>query len=170
MDNTTPPDKIIEQIFYYLQLGIDTQKGELGGETALELIADLYIAHGNNLPDTREISDFKRNVIRKMQSGTNPYRLAIYILECFNYATDWEQNAYSISRHMRSLLQLFSDEFIDVDQVVPEPDRGQIGEIDEILMEPRPDVEPLRHVQIPDWIPESHWWWKTGRASGDVSP
>lgn len=170
MNDTTPPEEITEKIFHHLQQGIDTQKGRVGGETALEFIAALYTVYGNKFPDTREVSDFKRNVIRKMQSGTNPYRLAIYISECFNYATDWEPDAYSISRRMRSLLQLFSDEFIDVDHVVPEPDRGQIEEIDEIMMEPRPDVEPLRHVQIPGWIPKSHWWWTTGRASGDVSP
>lgn len=171
--NDTPkraPEEIKEKIDHFLRLGIETDKGEHGGEDALDLIAELYSAYGNRFPEDEGMRRFKSDVVHKMKSGTNPHRLAIYIADCYLSAGAWEPEEYSLSRYMRSLLQLFSDEFIDVEQVVPEPDRGQIREIDGLMQRARPDVEPLREVTIPDWVPGSHWWWKTGRAPGDALP
>ncbi|MDT0302750.1 hypothetical protein [Streptomonospora wellingtoniae] len=157
------PEEIKGNILEFLRRGIEGKGGRIGGETALEWIPKLYVALGNRFPDTPETRQFKDEVVEQITSGENPHRIAIYIAECYNYATDWEPNSYSIARFMRSAVQLFSDEFMDIEEVIPEPDRGEIEEIDEILDSPRPNVEPLGDVRIPGWVPDSHWWWTKGR-------
>ena len=66
---------------------------------------------------------------------------------------------------MRSVLQIFNDEFM----LWEESNRGdfhdsfaeEIEDIDSILREVSNGAPPIMENDIPAWIPEGHWWWRS---------
>ncbi|MBB6174075.1 hypothetical protein HNR23_004135 [Nocardiopsis mwathae] len=151
---------LMREIISDLQEGVDDPNFKWGSMRAAEKISNLYFLLNGSLPDDEETNSFKRKVSDLLRKGGNPSGLTILIGDCYRYAERGRLDGFHQACLLRSKLQVLQDEFVDLEEVVHEPDRGEIAEIDELLEEVSDDAPPVPEKDIPNWLPDSHWWWR----------
>lgn len=162
--NTWNPLEIKEEILHLLERGREKDITQ-ATHTALDWLARLYISLGNQYPETDGFNDFKRQVIAELKSPGNNGAVFLYIQKCMDRSTMPYADQYAMACRMRSVIQIFCDEFMHIDLLLREPDRGDIEEIDENLSRDRYFKRDME-LEVPEWVPAHHWWWTLHRASG----
>ncbi|GAB3438056.1 hypothetical protein GCM10027570_00880 [Streptomonospora sediminis] len=154
---TWNPQEIKEKILDLLERGREKDITQ-ATHTALDWLARLYISLGSRYPRTGGFIEFKQQVISELKSPGNNGAVFLYIQKCMDRSTMLCPDQYAVACRMRSVIQIFCDEFMHIDLLLPEPDRGDIEEIDEFLARER-DFKTDMEFDVPDWVPAHHWWW-----------
>ncbi|MBQ1083946.1 hypothetical protein KBX21_22415 [Nocardiopsis sp. B62] len=135
--------------------------------TALSLVVPLSLHLRSSKVPTGDVDEFRTRFTRLISSESNFTGLYRYLGDCSDYADLGRLNGYAQACLMRSVLQVFDDEFAAWSQagstVVHEGFRGEIADIDQSLREVSDEAPPVREDEIPNWVPESHWWWRAPR-------
>lgn len=129
-------------------------------ESELNHLIPLHIGTSENKNLEVELSHFRQELKDFLNSEAGKAGLWKYINLCDDYAMRGTTDGFEPACSYRSVLQLLNDEFVPwVDIDIPTLVEDMEG-IDETLLDVAEDAPPIREHEIPDWIPESHWWWR----------
>lgn len=135
--------------------------------TALSLVVPLSLRLRSSRVPTGEVDEFRTHLTRLISSESNFMGLYRYLGDCSDYAELGRLHGYAQACLMRSVLQVLDDEFSAWSQagsaVVHEGFSEEIADIDQTLREVSDEAPPVREDEIPDWVPEGHWWWRAPR-------
>ncbi|MFE9245161.1 hypothetical protein [Nocardiopsis sp. NPDC006938] len=135
--------------------------------TALSLVVPLSLHLSSSHVPTGEVDEFRTRLTRLISGEPNFAGLYRYLGDCSDYAELGRLNGYARACLMRSVLQVFDDEFAAWSQaesaVVLEGFSEEIADIDQTLREVSDEAPPVREEEIPNWVPDSHWWWRAPR-------
>jgi hypothetical protein len=108
---------------------------------------------------TEELQGFRLSFEEKLSSGKNPYHIHEYIDDYEHYSTLSRTTGFLRCCQIRTNLQIFNDIFVPLERLVEEDDLDTLFEVDEFLKRNALDIPPIPERDIPDWLPEGHWWW-----------
>lgn len=111
-------------------------------------------------PEPEELTRFRQRVAELLRTGRNPGQLAAYRGHVLVYAQRGRFDGYEPACRGRSALQILRDEFPDGD-LFDDLARVDLEEIDEELADAADEAPPI--LDVPSWVPESHWWWREPR-------
>ncbi|MET9780320.1 hypothetical protein [Nocardiopsis alba] len=108
---------------------------------------------------------FKRELSKLISTDPNRVGLYLYLARCSNYAELGRLGGFKVACEMRSTLEVFTEEFMIWSESQREDFHDlyieEIEDIDEILKDVSDEAPPIREKEIPAWVPESHWWWRS---------
>lgn len=115
------------------------------------------VRHGRPEP---EFSTFRQELQDFLNGQVGKAGLMKYIDLCENYAMRGATDGFEAACGFRSVLQILNDDFvawadIEISMLVED-----VEYIDETLEEVSESAPPVREHEIPDWVPDSHWWWR----------
>ncbi|AFR08694.1 hypothetical protein B005_1226 [Nocardiopsis alba ATCC BAA-2165] len=112
-----------------------------------------------------DLEEFKRNFSALISDDSNRGGLYRYMAVCSDYAEAGRLNGFRAACEMRSTLQIFEEHFIIWSESQREDFHGlyieEIEDIDWTLKDVSDEAPPIREKDIPVWVPESHWWWRS---------
>ncbi|WP_141953479.1 hypothetical protein [Actinoallomurus bryophytorum] len=129
----------------------------LGGLIALRQRA----AHGD-VPAPEELDHFRRRVAELLKAGRNPGRFSQYREHVLEYAERGRFDGYELASLGRSALEFLREDFADLD-VFDDMTESDLAEIDEELTAAAEEAPPI--LDVPSWVPESHWWWRAPKQT-----
>lgn len=134
-------------------------------EYALDALGLLHASLSSQAVPINELEEFRSNFSILLTNKENTVGLHSYTLKCENYAERGRLDGFSEACGMRSILQLLIDDFINWDYVdspnLRETLTEDIEDIDGTLEDVSDEAPPIHERDIPEWAPESHWWWRS---------
>lgn len=112
------------------------------------------------------LDSFRVRFSHLISGDSNYFGLYAYMADCSTYAERGRTNGYQEACSMRSVLQIFNDDFMlweesrrnDLHNAFVE----EIEDIDSILRDVSDEAPPIMEADIPTWAPkEGHWWWRS---------
>ncbi|GHC83797.1 hypothetical protein GCM10007079_25220 [Nocardiopsis terrae] len=132
-------------------------------KSSFSLLPSLFLHLSSSEVPAGELYEFRVKFTQLISDSSNFMGLYHYLGDCSDYAELGRLNGYEPACLMRSVLQIFNDEFVVWDEVRRAEIRGgfaeEIADIDQTLREVSDEAPPVREDDIPKWVPESHWWW-----------
>ena len=128
-------------------------------DTAFAALFDLYratTAAERTSPGGRA---FNANLAELLVSGNNPDRLSLYVVRSQTAAENGQHEGYRPACWRRSMLQILGDEFVPWTAFLRPVDLEAITRVDEALERVAGSARPVSEEEVPDWVPQSHWWW-----------
>ncbi|MEY9214914.1 hypothetical protein NI17_017460 [Thermobifida halotolerans] len=120
-----------------------------------------------------ELQDFRVRFTELMSRERNLAEMDVYLFDCLCYAQRGDLNGFEPACWMRSSAQILHDVCVDWNHpgsaAIRELFEEHIEEIDETIRLVSWDAPPVPEEKIPDWVPESHWWWRAPMRK-DMSP
>lgn len=128
-------------------------------DTAFAALLDLYRA--TSLAQRRSPAgrEFRATLAELLVSGSNPYRLGLYVVRGRTAALDAERETYRSACWRRSVLELLGTEFVPWEEFLGPEDVAALARVEEALVEAAARVPADGGEEVPSWVPESHWWW-----------
>ncbi|WP_143831748.1 hypothetical protein [Nocardiopsis sp. CNR-923] len=132
--------------------------------SALQELVPLHLDLAHVPVAADELGQFKSDFSALLASGQNFTGLRAYVDLCASFAERGRLDGFESSCWMRSVIQVLDDEFMDWSEADSPRFKSLFVEdieyIDETLEEVSDEAPPVRKDDIPDWVPESHWWWR----------
>ncbi|WP_159942253.1 MULTISPECIES: hypothetical protein [unclassified Nocardiopsis] len=113
--------------------------------------------------------DFSATLAELLGGGNNPDRLSLYVIRGQTAAENGHHEGYRPACWRRSMLELLGTEFVPWERVLRPGDLEAIERTDAALTEVAAGA--VGGGEVPDWVPESHWWWwEPARQRGEEVP
>jgi hypothetical protein len=110
-----------------------------------------------DIPDPAELRRFRERVGELLKSGRNPGQLGGYRGRVLVNAQKGRFDGYEPASRGRSALEILREDFAD-EYPFDDLARADLEEIDEELTDAAEEAPPI--LDVPSWVPESHWWWR----------
>ncbi|WP_435112711.1 hypothetical protein [Nocardiopsis synnemataformans] len=115
--------------------------------------------------------EFSATLAELLVGGSNPDRLSLYVVRTQTAAENGQHEAYRPACWRRSMLELLGEEFVPWEAFLRPGDLEALPRIDEALTAVAARARPVNDEEVPDWVPESHWWWwEPARQRGEEAP
>jgi hypothetical protein len=135
------------------------ERNESGVSRSLFLLRRLHEVLQKGEISDEEILDFKSRILGLLESKKNSLGFSDFVFDAGQYAERGAMDGFAEACSRRSLLQNLNDHFVPWEKFKMFPLQSEIEDIDETLEEVSESAPPFRKGEIPDWVPESHWWW-----------
>lgn len=144
-------------------LRLESSAGERnvsGVSRSLSLLRRLHEVLQNNAIPNEELQIFKLRIRELLERESNSLGFVDFIYDTGQYAERGSMDGFDEACSRRSLLQILNDHFVPWEKFERIHLRSEIEDIDESLEDASESAPPFREDEIPDWVPESHWWWR----------
>ena len=130
--------------------------------SAIHYTEILYVGLKDTPVETEELARFKESFSALITERQNFISLLLFLEMCSNYAERGRFDGFSNACGMRTIAQLIADEFMNWEKYPSQKKlfMEDVEYIDETIEDVSDDAPPVLEDDIPDWIPESHWWWR----------
>ncbi|MDN3358848.1 hypothetical protein [Actinomadura sp. DC4] len=118
------------------------------------------IARGEG-PDAGELARFRERLVELLGSGENPGQFGWFLGSVLVKAQKGRFDGYEPAVRGRSGLQILREDFAG--DLFDESTLAILEEIDEELADAAEEAPPI--LDVPSWIPESHWWWRAPKRT-----
>ena len=140
-------------------------------DNAFVALFDLYRATTTAQRASPGGRDFNETLAELLVSGNNPDRLSLYVVRSQTAAENGQHEGYRPACWRRSMLQILGDEFVSWSSFLRPVDLDAVPRIDDALERVAGSARPVTEEEVPDWVPESHWWWwEPARLRGEAVP
>ncbi|MEV0098136.1 hypothetical protein [Nocardia sp. NPDC050789] len=147
-----------------LELNINQPENQMGRQAAFERGMEILVgvqvrvAAGEMFSDA-EAAEFRRDVVAAIAANTRG--LWPYVVESLYAAIGSIDDGWGPACLSRSALQLLRDDYPGADELFDaDPEMVEVfAEASDMLRERAPEVEPLLDFEIPQGLPDGHWWW-----------
>ena len=131
-------------------------------ESAIHYITTLYSDLKDTPVEPEELARFKESFSALITERQNFISLLLFLDLCANYAERGRFDGFNNACWMRTIAQLIDDEFMNWEKYPSQKElfMEDIEYIDEAIEDVSDDAPPVLEDEIPDWAPESHWWWR----------
>ncbi|MBB6120626.1 hypothetical protein [Nocardiopsis algeriensis] len=129
-------------------------------ERALGLLVLLKgILQEKNFSDPRFL-DFKKDLTSLFNLPSTKKHLHRFTIQLDIYLGRGRMDGYEQTCDYRSTLQILNDHFVPWEEIDLPHLVEDMESIDDDIREVAEDAPPIREHEIPNWVPDSHWWWR----------
>ncbi|WP_049569755.1 hypothetical protein [Nocardiopsis sp. SBT366] len=125
----------------------------------VEGIIHLWADHRRN--DRAWPPEFVKETARLLRKTGNRHGFSFYFNTCKKYSRRRRGDGFQRACYLRSRIQILTDDFVPFSDLMHPADSGALKKVDMLFVEDAHDIAPIPPEQIPWWVPESHWWWRT---------
>src|SRR5699024_596976 len=131
-------------------------------ESAIHYIDTLYLDLKDTPVEPEELARFKESFSALITEKQNFKSLRDFIELCSSFAERGRLDGFNSACYKRTTIQLIDDEFMNWEKYPSQKElfMEDIEYIDETIEDVSDDAPPVLEKDIPDWVPESHWWWR----------
>lgn len=123
--------------------------------------------------ESGDLQEFRTKLTELMVNERCLAELDVYLFNCLCYAQRSDLDGFKPACWMRSAAQLLHDMCVDWGRpgsgAIREVFEEMTEEIDETIRVSAWEIPPVLEEDLPDWVPESHWWWRAPIRK-DMSP
>lgn len=132
--------------------------------TAIHNAIDLYVELSESPVSPEELAWFKEKFSTLITESQNFKVLRSFIILSSSYAERGRLDGFKDACWTRSMIQIIDDEFLDWSKAGSPTQRSlfieDVEDIDETIEDVSDEAPPVLEHEMPDWVPESHWWWR----------
>ncbi|MBB6120627.1 hypothetical protein [Nocardiopsis algeriensis] len=150
---------LLERVKTILKEG-EENKWEGSTRQAMNLliwVSELLTKENNESP---RFADQKGELRELFNLPNTKNHLDRYMLTCGIYVGRGRMEGYERACVYRSTLQILNDHFVPWKEISLPHLVEDMESIDDDIREVAEDAPPIREHEIPDWVPDSHWWWR----------